>query len=190
VVMIILVSILVGWGWSWQVSWKSLIIALMILLSLYQLSATRRAGFLEKKQSNEFFSNSPLVTNGGELTKNLKQYSQKLEGKQVLKDVSVFTPYPPSLKWALRDLSNVKFVNALDPNALPAFVISFSDEKNLSAGDYRGESLVWQQTIEWENMKWYEWGNWLAFRKVPVSLQRVILWMRVDLFPADYLWSN
>ena len=185
ILMIILVTILIGWGWSWRVSWKGLAASLFILLAIYQLGSTRRAGGLAANQANEFFSNSPLVADNGTLKDILFQFSQNLKGTQPVKDIVVLAPTPPSLEWALRDIPKVEFQDALDPNSSPDFVISFSDAKITSAGNYRGESLVWQRSTIWENLRWYEWANWLAFRNAPTAQQCLFLWINTDLFPLN-----
>jgi hypothetical protein len=79
----------------------------------------------------------------------------------------------------------VEFQEALDPNSSPDFVISSTDAKLASRGDYRGESLVWQQKTIWENLKWYDWANWLAFRDAPTTRQTLLLWINTDLFPPN-----
>jgi hypothetical protein len=185
ILMIGLVTTLIGWGWSWRTSWKSFALSLMILLSISQLSSIRRAGGLALNPANEFFSNSPEVTDNGALNKILFQFSQNLKGKQPLKDVVVLSPYLPSLEWSLRGLPRVEFQDGLDPNASPDFVISPTDAKLTSRGDYRGESLVWQQTTAWENLQWYDWANWLAFRNTPTSKQSLLIWINTNLFPPN-----
>jgi hypothetical protein len=185
VIMIILVTALIGWGWSWEVSWKGLALSLMILLSISQLSSIRRAGGLALNPANEFFSNSPEVTDIGALNNILFQFSQNLKGEQPVKEVVVLSPYLPSLEWSLRDLPSVKFQEGLDPNLSPDFVISPTDAQLTSRGDYRGESMVWQQTTVWETLQWYDWANWLAFRNAPVSRQSVLLWINSNLFPPE-----
>jgi hypothetical protein len=185
VLMIVLVTLLIGWGWSWRVTWKGLALSLMILLSINQLSSIRRAGGLAVNPANEFFSNSPEVTDNGTLNQILFQFSQNLKGEQPMKDVVVLSPYFPSLEWSLRDLPKVEFQDALDPNSSPDFVISSTDVKLASRGDYRGESLVWQQTTIWENLQWYDWANWLAFRNAPTVRETLLLWINTDLFPPN-----
>jgi hypothetical protein len=91
----------------------------------------------------------------------------------------------PSIRWALRDLPNVRFQNGLSSEDLPEAIITHQDQAELSLGSaYRGQDFVWWVYPNWDAWSAMDWLKWLAFRQGGGATQTIILWGRGDLFPS------
>ncbi len=92
----------------------------------------------------------------------------------------------PTLQWLLRNDPNAAISNALSPDAQPEAILAPASWKPAQANAYRGQDFplalvppllptaTLQDTVQW-------WG----LRRPPRPVgERVILWVRADLFPA------
>lgn len=89
----------------------------------------------------------------------------------------------PALVWALRSFPDARPGMPIPGDELPEVVITTKDQPELRlASAYRGQSLIWRVYPAWEEMGLLEWGRWILFREAPVFNERIIVWVRADLF--------
>jgi hypothetical protein len=97
----------------------------------------------------------------------------------------------PSLRWALRDYPNAQFSSSLSPAERPPVVITrLVDETPSWAATYRGQDFVWWTWPGWEGALPEKMIDWIVFREAPLRNEKIILWVRNDLFPGGVLTSD
>jgi len=93
-----------------------------------------------------------------------------------------------SLRWALRDFSNVRYVAGLAASESPCVVIAPRDQETPAlAQAYRGQDFVWRVYPGWPGLLPSNLPAWLTSRQAPLASEQVVLWARVDLFPDQGL---
>jgi hypothetical protein len=87
----------------------------------------------------------------------------------------------PALEWLLHDRT-LNVVSALDISASPPIVITTDQVDPSLAAGYRGQSFVWRQTPQWSQAHFSDLIDWISFHQIPVSAEKIIVWVRSDLF--------
>lgn len=87
----------------------------------------------------------------------------------------------PALQWLLRN-HTVYMTTALDVTSAPPIVIAQEKNNPALAANYRGQDFIWQQDPLWSQTSIADWINWLGFHQIPQNPQKVIVWVRSDLF--------
>jgi hypothetical protein len=87
----------------------------------------------------------------------------------------------PALQWLLRG-HTVYMATALDVTSAPPIVISTDQNNPALAANYRGQDFVWRQDPIWNQTGVGDWIRWLGFHQLAQNPQKVIVWVRSDLF--------
>jgi hypothetical protein len=138
---------------------------------------TARNGF-------ELWDRQPKIAQENLLLETLEDLSQWQTGMRtpigIVSAVDI-----PSLRWALHDFQNARFVTDLPPGESTPVIITSGDQNQPDlAANYRGQDFVWTVTPAWSGSLPPDLPAWLVFRKSPEEQGRVILWARVDVFPG------
>ncbi len=182
--LIVVISVLVVWGWSLRAAVGGLAGAIGIILIIFSLSGTINAAGLGHAPSTELWRSSPYVQEGDLLMTSLGDVSEWNTGRRDWLDLSVISLPSPSLHWALRNWNNVSYVEQIPPDAKPSLVIT-QDQKSLSLGAaYTGQSFALGQLVNWSKTQPSAWLNWFMFRDAVNDQDIIVLWVRSDLFPG------
>ncbi len=186
-VMLFASAALIGWGWSAPVSGRGLAWAAALVLGAYFLSAAWDAGGLSSRSNLEFWANGQPLRQGDlliELIGNLTEWGPQETGGP---DVVVVGIPSPALRWLLRNVERVTYVDQLPSKTSPAMVITPNQPELALASSYRGEGFILTENVGWNLLRPSEWFYWLVFRSTPketILQDRVILWARTDIFPG------
>jgi hypothetical protein len=184
VVMALLV-VLVGWGWSAPAAKVGFVLGLGGCLLLYTFSASWHAAGLGPHPEAELWRTGPYPAQADLLLKTVGDLSAQQTGERTGPGTVVMQLDSPSLRWLLRDQSQVQFVNFLPAEEQPLLVITGQkDNPGLTAG-YSGQDFVWQEMPAWSILLGDDWLGWLTFREVVLQEERIILWTKSDLFPSN-----
>jgi hypothetical protein len=182
--LIVVITVLVVWGWSLRAALSGLAGALGLILVIITLSGTFNAAGLGYSPSAELWRSSPYVQEGDLLMTSLGDVSEWNTGRRDWLDLSVISLGSPSLHWELRNWRNVTFVEQIPPEASPSLVIT-QDQQSLSLGaPYTGQSFALGQIVNWSKTQPSAWLNWFMFRSAIYDQNTVVLWVRSDLFPG------
>jgi len=182
--LIIVISILVIWGWSLRAAVSGLAGAIGLLLAIVTISGLFNATGLGHAPSAELWRSSPYIQEGNLLMASLGDVSEWNTGRRDWLDLSVISQPLPSLRWELRNWNNVSFVDQVSPDAKPSLVIT-GDQKSLALGaQYTGQSFALDQIVDWSKTQPSTWLNWFMFRDAIYDQDTVVLWVRSDLFPG------
>jgi len=177
-------TILVGFGWSFRTARYGLIWGLVLAFGFYSLSNLWGTARFRRNSENEIWHPQPVVRQSAELIKTLSDLSQWRTGIENTMDIMVLLD-EPSIKWIFRKWPSVRFLTAIPSGELPSTIITSDDHGpiNLAVG-YRGQDLSWEVSPEWNSSLPLNWPEWLVFRKTPQRVEKIILWVRSDLFPG------
>ena len=183
IVMIILVTLLIGWGWSWQIAKTGLIWGLLMVLIIYNINMLRRSVGIGSYPGTELITNEvsyPEVTLLTRTMDNLINENQ-LDPQNIA--VSVVGMNSPSLEWGLRKYEKAEYLFAQNPGLNPLLLITPEGISPENADLYRGEAFTWEAKVPWNEMQIMDWFTWLAFQQAPLEKQIVTLWAQNTLFP-------
>ncbi len=92
----------------------------------------------------------------------------------------------PALQWALRDFDLILPAEAdALTGTLPLAVIAPEDAPAPNGEVlYRGQRFLWAEDVGWEGALPPGGVRWFVFREAPLRDERLIVWLRGDLFPG------
>lgn len=193
VLMLAASTILIGWGWSRTVAVRGLVLGLSVVLLAYTVAAGWDAAGFTGKSARDLFAGNAQLASADLITGTIENLDQWTPPQTGGLEVVVLNVPSPALRWELRNLQRVRFVENLPPEASPGIVISPDQPELALSATYRGQRLVLSEQTAWNTLNAADWFRWMVFRSVPAgsaSLQHIILWARVDLFPGEQAQSG
>jgi hypothetical protein len=184
VLLAILSAVLVGLGWSSDAAKRGLAWGTAIALGFGMFASIWGATQRELTARMELWKPLPGAGQQSLLLQTLGDLGDWTTGREdSLQIISLVDA--PSVRWALRDLPNVRFQDGLSRDDLPEAIITLQDQAELSLGSaYRGQDFVWWVYPNWDTWSGIDWLKWLAFRNGAGASQGIIVWGRGDLFPS------
>lgn len=186
-----LTTVLIAIGWDWPTSRDGLLWGLLAISLIYTFNTMWGATQLRPNRSVELWNPAPTVLQADLLIQTLETISKWQSGfPNTIEIVSVVDS--PSIRWALRDFTNVKYVASPPLGQMPSIVITPQEQKApVLAASYRGQDFAWWATPAWEGALPPEWINWLTTRDQVQSpteqITQIILWARANLVPSEGL---
>jgi hypothetical protein len=192
-VMILLSTILVGLGWSWETAKNGAAWGLSAAIIFYILASLFGATQLQYNNPAELWTPPPGTVQAKLLGSTLEELALRKNGRSDFIDI-LSTVDKPSLRWVLRKYSDVKFVAILDQGVSPSVIITPEDSDgnaDLSATmSYLGQDFVWSAIPGWSGSLPPERWKWVATRQAPIVYEKVILWARSDFFPDQTIGKS
>lgn len=187
IAMAAIVVILVGIGWDVEIASLSIVWSTASILIVWMLASTWSQGLLRPNHPSELWSNGSVVGQGKELIQTLEQLSAMKAGQRTMLDVVMIDP-SPSLRWLLRAFPNTSVQAGIAANQLPAAIITIAgSETPALLASYRGQDFDWRITAGWAANTPPDLSRWLYTHQAPVITEKVILWVRGDVFPGGEL---
>lgn len=185
--LVIIVFLLVYFGWDGEVAISGMVIGLVIVCVLGLISLTVNTTSLSSgSAANLWYPDHPRLSTEW-LTLYIDHISNWNKGGGGPVDIEVSDFDTPGLEWALRDYSEVNFDLYLSPQSQPGIVITDDQSHPELVNSYRGQDLVWSQKSLWKEMTPMQYLNWLVTRNTPTQKELIILWVRTDLMVDDQL---
>lgn len=174
---------LIGFGWSWNAARLGAMWGVCLVLLVGMIVTGWRVAQLNPNGAQELLNVPPAAGQVDLMITTLKDLSIWQTHQQT--DIEVWSMVDlPSLRWALRDFAQARFVSGLTASDSPPVVITLQDDETpMLAQAYRGQDFIWTQNPGWQGLLPEDIAAWLANRQAPLALQRVVLWARVDVFP-------
>jgi len=173
--------ILVGFGWSARIARLGAVWGMTLSLGILSLGGALGSAGLRGAAFPELWPSQPRPAQADLLSATINNLSELDTGSGTAAPVTIVGLDSPTLDWTLRNHS-VERVEALDPTASPAFVITqFEVDPSLAAA-YRGQDFTWRQTPAWETALFTDWIRWITLREMPQNGETIILWARDNLF--------
>lgn len=180
--LLAVVTLLFARGWDKTAAWNGMLAGFGLLLLTGLLGSAWKAASLGNRVENEIWTGGGAPVGESLLIKPVSDLSLWSTGWEKEIDIQVTGVDFPSLNWALRDYHKTRFETVYNPTTSPSLVITGSNEEIQSSASYRGQSLIWSSTPDFQKMTILDWGKWALLRKAPQKQLEIILWARNDLF--------
>jgi hypothetical protein len=194
-----LTTVLIWLGWSWSIARTGLVWGLTIGLALHSISMLWGASYLRANQPQELWGSIPATAETTLFEQTVRDLSWRNTGRPESIDIISTVKYP-SLRWILRNFTQVRFVDSLTQGVqpgfspaflgdqLPSILITHQDQETPAlAASYRGQDFTWRRSPGWLGALPQDLSSWLTFRRAPILPDNIILWARADLFPGGVL---
>jgi hypothetical protein len=180
--LLVMSLLLVAVGWSQRVARYGAIWGLFAALAIYSFGALMSAAELrELPDSVELWRPGSSLPESGLLLTTVNDMSEWSKKDVHAQSVTIVGIDSPALAWLVRERA-VSIQSTLDPAAEPPMVVTLDQENPRLAAAYRGQSFVWRRTPLWPESSLSDWLHWLPFHQIPQESDRLILWVRSDLF--------
>jgi hypothetical protein len=177
-----LTTVLIGMGWNWEISRNGLVWGTSATFLIYSISVLWSAAFLRPNQPSELWGVPPGTGQVDLLVSTIQEMSDRETGLPQFIKIQSTVDYP-ALRWALRSFPDAQFTPTLPRENMPAVLITTQDQTEPAlTADYRGQDFLWRVWPGWTGALPDDFINWLTFRQAPVVNEKIILWVRGDLF--------
>jgi hypothetical protein len=156
----------------------------MFFLLVISLSGTWHAIGEGRSPNMEPWRSGQPIEEGDLLVKTLGDFSEWKTGNRNGLDVTVVDINLPSLKWALRGVEQVQYLDFLPADNQPSILITKDQQDLALAASYSGQGFVWEQGPAWSLIFPLEWPRWMIYREATLEKRMVVLWIRTDIFPG------
>jgi hypothetical protein len=173
---------LVAVGWSLRSARFGAVLGLTVALGLYTIGAMAgAAGLRTIPNAAEMWSAGSSLPDADLVLATVDQVSDWSKDNIDSQPVTIAGIDSPALRWLLRDHA-VTVTPALDAVSSPPIVITTGQDNPALAARYRGQELVWRQEPQWNQTSFADWFGWLGFHQILQNPQKVVIWVRDDLF--------
>lgn len=183
-ILIILIAILVAWGWSMQAAGEGTLWGFALLTILYSLSATWNGAGLGRLPAAEMWRTGPYVMQGDQLMHTLGDVSEWHTGRRDSLDIFVVNPSEPAMQWLLRNWRHVRYLDILPSTEKPSLIITSTQQPPGLAAAYTGQGFTLGESPAWEVATPIDQLRWLLYREIGSEKTGIVLWVRTDLFPG------
>jgi hypothetical protein len=182
IAFLIVVTILLAWGWSKKAAKQGLVAGISALLIFVTFGTAWKAAGLGPRPEIEIWQADPLPVGCEMVTKTASQLSLMTNGQPNRIDIALWNIDSDALRWCLRDFEKVSEKLIMGETETPSIVLSATDEEIGSTASYRGQDIHWTTSPDYDNMTAFNWLEWFALRKAPEKSEGYLLWARNDLF--------
>ena len=178
--VLVISMLLVAIGWSLRAARHGTIWGLTAFLGLYSISALMAAtGLRYLPNGAEMWRPGAELPMAGLLLSTVQEQSAWSNADVDAQPVTIAGIDSPALQWLLRD-REVEMRSTVGTASKPPMVITRDEQDPALVSAYRGQSFVWRSTPLWRLFKLDEW---LPFHAATHENEKIILWVRIDLFP-------
>ena len=181
ILLVIVISlIMVGSGWSFREAKLGGTWGALIPLILFTIGAATGAAGLRDPRTIELWNPEPRLGRSELVLKVINEISFINTGFEEALPIQLIGVDSPALEWLFHKWE-VETSNVFDPVLAPQVIITSQlDELNLTS-EYRGEPIVWREVGSWDEAGFSSWLKWFLYRQMPVSQEKIVLWVRSDL---------
>jgi len=180
VLLLVLSLLLIGSGWSSDLSRLGLVWGGALFLGAYTISVMTGTAGLRQPLTADLWQPEPKILSADLVLKVASQVSDLNRGAAGSLPLTIAGVDSPALQWIFRDWQ-VQTVTSLSPNDTPALVLTPSTTTLSQSQGYRGEGFSWQQTSNWDTTAVSDWLRWFLYHQMPGSHTTIVLWVRGDL---------
>ncbi|MBI3762447.1 MAG: hypothetical protein HY260_11380, partial [Chloroflexi bacterium] len=186
VLLVAVISLLFGVGWSAEGAARGAVVGMSVVLLFADTSGARhltRWGESHEIASELWHSGASIPASGLRmLTLTLEDVSDRAVGAPHDIKLAVNAPRDGALAWALRDFHAASYLDALAATIDAPAVIAPAEQTTPQLGSaYVGQSFAVRARLDTAAIGPTDWVNWLAFRRAPLTMEKIVLWVRSDV---------
>lgn len=172
------------WTYSRKVALSAFFTALIVFLTFFEMGKAWELGHTNQSDPREYWVEGNGSSTGAQLLADtLQTVSQRTTGFRMDIPLTVQVD-DPLLHWLLRDMTDVTWVEELEPTIISDAVITTAEEENPVLGDsYMGIDFALQNEAQVGDQQPGRLLRWLLLRDGAnlVGVDRVVLWIRQDI---------
>jgi len=181
-VLLGLVYLFTGLGWSFQAAGKGTALALTLVLLISSLSLTLSCTVNKAKQAALIWSDSPILDSADEISKILYEYERLNTFEPETASVAILDSNYSGYAWIFRNFDQVDMPLALPESQSPEVILSHPDWQLKPDQPYRGMDLVASRQIAWDTMTPMDLVKGVFTQTYNTNPNMAIFWIREDLF--------
>ncbi|HOR77486.1 MAG TPA: hypothetical protein PLG04_01590, partial [Anaerolineaceae bacterium] len=181
-VLLGLVYLFTGLGWSFQAAGKGTALALTLVLLVSSLSLTLSSTVNKAKQAALIWSDSPILDSADEISKVLHEYERLNTFEPETASVAILDPNYSGYAWIFRDFGRVDMPLALPESQSPEIILSHPEWQLEPDQPYRGMDLVASRQIAWDTLTPMDLVKGVFTQTFNTNPNMAIFWIREDLF--------
>ena len=174
---------MVAFGWSVPTAVQGGTWGTLSVLFIFTLATSMASGSLRSYPTLEMWPSGAYTGQVNILLEQMNDLSRWKTGVNSTLDVTLAGVDSPALLWALRDWPVTVLPDANLFGSAPALLIA--SDQVLSAeieSNYRGQDLSWSLSPMWDQGLFGDWMRWSILHEFPKSDEKIILWVRSDVF--------
>jgi hypothetical protein len=184
-VFLLIVTLLLTFGWSAAASRQGLLFGLGALLLFVSVGAAWKAAGLGPRPESELWRSDPLPSGEEMLLKSATRVSLTSTGLEYGSDIAVIDVSSAELMWSLRRFDEVSEVDSIGTSDYPSIIVGSKESVIGSANYYQGLEIYWTTSVDYDNMTAQNWLKWFVTREAPTTTSSLFLWVRNDLFTNE-----
>lgn len=181
----VLVVLLYGSGWSWDIAWRGTVTTFVIMLVGWSAHARVLLEFGRPEVGVDLWYQERPSASTELMLETLERVSLLAVGESREVDITVLGDDNLRLAWLLRDYPNVKWMRVPSPGLASAVVITGGEgDTGVLGANYLGQEFydnVYPQAGANESSGW---AKYFLFRRGPVRQTKLLLWVREELHMA------
>lgn len=183
VVVGMLATVLIGFGWSWQVVRQGGGLAGLLILGMMTISAGSRLNHSDSPgRARELWQASAPTLGVRRLADTIEAISRSARGVPNGLEIEVEPlDLPASLAWALRAVPRFSSRDSGPPEAPPLVLRRQALEQVSLPGEYLGQTLILGERWDFTGPIPSDFGGWLYQRRIPLNPSTWVLYVRSDL---------
>ena len=185
--LIISAGLLAGWAISWEVAGKSYLLLSIVCFTIFTISSMWNAAGLRKPFQNELLRIDQIPMDEDLLVDTLQDFSSWNYKNDYKLNILVIDNDLASIKWSLRNFSNVRYEKSIPRNEIFDVVITSNNLILEQSDSFRGQDILWYSEPHWQEMGLSETTKWILTRRISNEVQShesLIIWIRNSLVPG------
>jgi len=183
-VLLGLVYLFTGMGWSFQASGKGIALALILALLTSTLSLTLSGATFRTENAMLIWSDTPLLDAADEIGPLLHDFERLNTIEPETASVTVLDQSLASYAWAFRNFGQIRTLLALPEGENPEVILSSEDWQPKAEQFYRGMNISAFRQINWAALTPFDLIKGVFNQTFTTQPTQAILWIRQDLFPG------
>jgi hypothetical protein len=184
VVLLGLVYLFTGMGWSYQATGKGLALALMSALLVSTLSLTLSGATFRPENAALIWSDTPVLDSSDEITQLLNEFERLNTLQPETNTVAILEPKLASYAWTFHAFGQVQLPLALPEGENPEVILSDVNWQIKPEQSYRGMNISAYRQIDWAKLQPFDLLKGSFNQNFTTQSTQAILWLRQDLFPG------
>lgn len=192
-IIIVITFFLVGSVWGSRAAWRGIGLGFMLYFVVYGVGLGWQASYTYADDARELWQVEPTPRSHENLVETLREISLHNYGEPYALEIMIQGDDDTALAWALHDFHDITYTRYLPIDARPEVVIAPLSARPDLADEYVGQDFVRSTAWDYGSLEWTDFISWLTWRETrykPVTDERIVLWIRKDIYKIERVPEN
>ncbi len=181
-ILLAAVTGLFSWGWNSTAAKHGLLLTLCTLGVFMMLSNGWKATGWTSPAEMQLWRGEQTVIGDKVLMQEVANLGRWTHGRADVLKVEIAGLNSPALDWALRNINGIEHSEQVNSKTTVEAFITTPDALITTEASYRGQEILWSTIPDVQAFSASDWAKWMVYRKAPVRSEKIVLWVRNDLF--------